>query len=443
MSWSKGTTHEHTKYGNKSYFYSSTEDTSYVRRNTYGSKYTVANKTYSAPGMNPAVTSNRTDWTTSGSNDTTTYTTTTNYTGATSPSVTVDTKSSNIPVTTIMVVHPTVTSGGGYTWSGWWDSWDDSPFMAGLEAGADEFGRQVKSAALQIFVGEWSGENSVAGAIGSVLFGLTGLDVYKDFLDLTYHIANFDPTDWHSYADIGMDVVGMLPVLGAIKNVVKGASKTGDALKSGAKAVEALDEGTDATKAVAKAEGAAKQAEHGKDAANCTDNIQCFTRDTLVSTENGLQPIGLIQPGSRVYSYEFESRSWVLREVLERHDNIYDGPVVVIRTQNAEIQCTVYHPFWVISGRDLQDRSVPRELNEFEDQGQLTPGRWVNSHELRAGDRILQQNGNHEVIMEIRQVATELTSVSNLTIMSAHNYSVSADRIFVHNISPCGRLAAC
>lgn len=52
------------------------------------------------------------------------------------------------------------------------------------------------------------------------------------------------------------------------------------------------------------------------------------------------------------------------------------------------VRTTVYHPFWVLSGRDLTERSAPRELKAHESEGQSLPGRWVNSHELRAGDMI-------------------------------------------------------
>jgi hypothetical protein len=68
---------------------------------------------------------------------------------------------------------------------------------------------------------------------------------------------------------------------------------------------------------------------------------------------------------------------------------------------NTKIEATAYHPFWVIEGRDLQERSKPRELREHEDEGLSLPGRWVNSHELRAGDCIITRSGTRAIISEM------------------------------------------
>jgi len=91
----------------------------------------------------------------------------------------------------------------------------------------------------------------------------------------------------------------------------------------------------------------------------------------------------------------------------------------------------------VIEGRDLQERSKPRELQEHEDEGHSLTGRWGNSHELRAGDWIITRSGTRALITEIRQHFEPAFPVSNLTIFGHHNYSVGDVGVLVHNVSVC------
>ena len=91
----------------------------------------------------------------------------------------------------------------------------------------------------------------------------------------------------------------------------------------------------------------------------------------------------------------------------------------------------------MIEGRDLQERSKPRELQEHEDEGHSLPGRWVNSHELRAGDCIITRSGTRAIITEIRQRFDDAFPVSNLSIIGHHNYAVGEVGVLVHNITVC------
>lgn len=90
-----------------------------------------------------------------------------------------------------------------------------------------------------------------------------------------------------------------------------------------------------------------------------------------------------------------------------------------------------------VTSKDLRERSKPRELQEHEDEGQSLPGRWVNSHELRAGDCIITRSGTHALITEIRQRIDDAFPVSNLSIIGHHNYAVGDVGVLVHNITVC------
>jgi hypothetical protein len=82
-------------------------------------------------------------------------------------------------------------------------------------------------------------------------------------------------------------------------------------------------------------------------------------------------------------------------------------------------------------------RSKPRELQEHEDEGHSLLGRWVNSHELRAGDCIITRSGTRAIITEIRQRFDDAFPVSNLNIIGHHNYAVGDVGVLVHNVTVC------
>lgn len=141
--------------------------------------------------------------------------------------------------------------------------------------------------------------------------------------------------------------------------------------------------------------------------------------------------------GCETGSYHFESGTWVPRSVQERHDNLYNGPLVTITTDGGPIRTTLYHPFWVVEGYDLEERPAPRELSEHEDEGQSLEGRWVNSHDLQAGDLLIGTDGRLQRVLKIAQEYQELFPVSNLTIDEDHTFAVGPDAILVHNTSAC------
>ncbi|MBI2480171.1 MAG: AHH domain-containing protein, partial [Planctomycetia bacterium] len=165
--------------------------------------------------------------------------------------------------------------------------------------------------------------------------------------------------------------------------------------------------------------------------------LKCFTPDTLVSTEHGPRPIAEIEPGDRIYAFDFALGTWTLADVEHRHDNQYEGPMLTIEAGGNRLRTTTHHPFWVVDGRDLDDRSTPRGLAKDEDQDETLTGRWVNSHELRAGDVIFTQEGERLPITSIEQTYEPDISVCNLTIAKFHTFAVGGSLILVHNTSWC------
>ncbi len=154
-------------------------------------------------------------------------------------------------------------------------------------------------------------------------------------------------------------------------------------------------------------------------------------------TDQGLREIGEIRPGEQVLSYDFQQGEWTYRTVTERIDNIYEGAVVTVETDDCRIEATIHHPFWVVKGHELEHRSTPRELAADEDQNLSLAGRWVDSHELLAGDTIVGQDGKLLVVRGISQRLEAEFPVSNLTVAGLHNYTVGAASILVHNTAIC------
>ncbi len=163
----------------------------------------------------------------------------------------------------------------------------------------------------------------------------------------------------------------------------------------------------------------------------------CFSRDTEVATPDGPRPIGEIEPGESVLAYDFETGCWNPRRVVERHDNHYIGALITLTTDQGAVRTTMYHPFWVISGDELLERTAPRELAAHESEGLTLPGRWVNSHDLRAGDVLIGQDGQPQRLLKLEQEYHEMFPVSNLTIETDHNYAVGPDALLVHNTPTC------
>ena len=88
------------------------------------------------------------------------------------------------------------------------------------EEEAVERSRKYNAEAVKLtFGGDYSGaQPNAAGVGGSVAWGLTGLDVYKDVGDLAYGIQHWEWT-WGHAAGMGLNSIALFPVIGAIKNV--------------------------------------------------------------------------------------------------------------------------------------------------------------------------------------------------------------------------------
>jgi hypothetical protein len=169
--------------------------------------------------------------------------------------------------------------------------------------------------------------------------------------------------------------------------------------------------------------------------------IQCFAPDTLVDTPQGKRRIDEIRENDLVFAFDFASGQWVERPVEVCHRNFYQGSLIEISTKHGSIVATAYHPCWVLEGYDLANRPRPRKLADTEDEDLALRGRWVNSHDLMAGDLIYSTEGRELRVLKIVQTYEEQFEVCNLTIAENHSFAVGNDGVLVHNTGGCGDAA--
>ena len=140
---------------------------------------------------------------------------------------------------------------------------------------------------------------------------------------------------------------------------------------------------------------------------------QCFTGDTLVSTEEGNRRIDEIEPGDKVLSYNTETGENELHEVKNVSVSKTDILVHIITDDGRDIETTMFHPFYV--------------------KNEDGTGEWKAASNLKAGDELLSEDGNKVKVSEVKveKLAEEIT-VYNLELDEVHTYYV-AGGVLVHN----------
>ncbi|QDT69093.1 Hint module [Planctomycetes bacterium MalM25] len=159
----------------------------------------------------------------------------------------------------------------------------------------------------------------------------------------------------------------------------------------------------------------------------------CFTGDTPVSTPEGLRSISALRAGDTVLAYDHDSGGWSPRAVTAVHENLYEDSLVTVTTDSGAFRATVHHPVWVVAGRELAERPVCTELSPGENEGGSLAGRWVNSHDLRPGDVLIDRHGDQRTVLRTEQAFVSAEPVFNLTVEGLHTYAVGEIGLLVHN----------
>lgn len=145
-------------------------------------------------------------------------------------------------------------------------------------------------------------------------------------------------------------------------------------------------------------------------------SCQCFTGDTLVSTEDGDRRIDEIESGDKVWSYNTETGEKELKEVKDVSVTETDILVKITTTDDKEIETTMFHPFYVTEAED-----------------EKASGMWVAASNLVSGDELLMEDGQRVYVKEVKiEKLAEKIKVYNLEVDEWHTYFV-AGGVLVHN----------
>ncbi len=132
-----------------------------------------------------------------------------------------------------------------------------------------------------------------------------------------------------------------------------------------------------------------------------------FSAETLVMTEDGLEPISTLQIGTKVLAYNEvtgEVSYYPITHLWEHED-----PIIVYLTINDElIETTPEHPFFTAAGL------------------------WLDAGDLQAGHKVYNSTG-HTRVVEAIEFVDQPQIMYNLTVDEAHTFFVGHGQWLVHN----------
>jgi hypothetical protein len=144
-----------------------------------------------------------------------------------------------------------------------------------------------------------------------------------------------------------------------------------------------------------------------------------------------------IRAGDQVLAYDVTTRQWLPKAVLQPMVHDYQGDLVCLKVGGQTLQATTTHPFWVVSGKDLQKRPAADHVPETERQtaARAGDGRWVDAAHLQVGDVLLVCSGDEAAVEDIHFRRAE-QKVYNLEVADLHTYAVGIAGVLVHNCQP-------
>ena len=170
-----------------------------------------------------------------------------------------------------------------------------------------------------------------------------------------------------------------------------------------------------------------------------------FDGETLVRTEDGFVPIEDIRPrADSVLARDEETGEQAYKPVLAQHRSRYDETVrVTIRDLETGAEQTIaanrVHPFYV-ADEVSELRLVAAGGGAAPVLGTNDTGRWVQAHNLVAGDRLLNADEGWSEVTSVRVERKPLLAY-NLTVADFHTFFVKApeandnDAVWVHNVT--------
>ena len=136
----------------------------------------------------------------------------------------------------------------------------------------------------------------------------------------------------------------------------------------------------------------------------------CFVAGTLVTTEDGQEPIEEIEVGDKVLSEDETTGEVAVKTVTETYINETDE-LIHIGVNGETISATPTHPFYV------------DKLG------------WTLARSLRAGDVLVLSNGELVTVEWVQhEILESPIKVYNFEVEDFHTYFVGENRVLVHNM---------
>jgi hypothetical protein len=172
-----------------------------------------------------------------------------------------------------------------------------------------------------------------------------------------------------------------------------------------------------------------------------------FHGDTLVKTSDGFQPIRDLEVGvDLVWAKHEQTGEEAWKPVVAHYSNQYGTTVHVTvagssgRTTQTIISNLV-HPFFVLD--DSSGEDAPKLISMLAprlDLPVMPEGRWIETQNLRVGDRLLTTDNETAEVVALRTTKTPLRAF-NLTVADFHTYFVkgsgaandNSKAVWVHN----------
>lgn len=162
-----------------------------------------------------------------------------------------------------------------------------------------------------------------------------------------------------------------------------------------------------------------------------------FRGDMLVQTITGYKPISEVQIGNMVLSKNEITGKLTYQSVSQHYNNAYSQTVYInIKDESGNTQTIVsnkIHPFFTqVSTND----SLPPSSEGHDYQGDIDNAQWIDASNLKAGYKLLSEDGQWQVVQSVIQTEEPL-SAYNLTVNNDHTYFItgsdSAYGVWVHN----------
>lgn len=197
----------------------------------------------------------------------------------------------------------------------------------------------------------------------------------------------------YAVAYVVTDLVGMEVVFNELAKAAKAVGKS-DEIAEAASKVD--DVGRKGEKVVSSSE-------------NISGTGMCFTKGTLVASEEGHKPIDSIMVGDRVLAYNIDSKEQGYKRVEQLFISKTDT-LVIITIDGQQIETTKKHPFYIVG------------------KG------WVSAQYLTEEDQIFKFDGSSSRIESIKIVKLQfMIEVFNIEVDEWHTYFVTNQNVLVHN----------